>query len=192
MNGFDDSDIKIADGSSEAAHTDDIDTMAFIEEAKRQHFNGNTAKAKLLGRGIVSAFSYKSAPDELFAAAKRHGIDPDPKTVLQIKFLSVFSAEYSLEHFLPSQHLSAVAVDEMYDVMRENEPEFFDSLARSSAFSFYYLCTSDGGNIADSVAREFAKLCGRTDDDRFVSLGKELFEVNVNVFCRAVNGFVFV
>ncbi len=191
MDGFDDSDIKIANGADNTPKTEDIDTMAFIEETKRQHFNGNTAKAKLLGRGIVSAFSYKSAPEELFAAAARHGITPDGKTVLQIKFLSVFSAEYSLEHFLPSQHLSAVAVDEMYDVMRENEPEFFDSLARSSAFSFYYLCASDGKFSAEDVAREFAKLCGHAGDSRYVSFGKELFEVNVNVFRHAVNGFVF-
>ncbi len=192
MNGFDDSDIKIAGRAGGALPADDIDTIAFIEETRRQHFNGNTAKAKRLGSDIVSAFSYKSASDELFDAAKRHGIEPTSKTFHQIKFLSVFSAEYSLEHFLPSQHLSAVAVDAMYDVMRENEPEFFDCLARSSAFSFYYLCTSYGGSVAENVAREFAKLCGHADDDRYVSLGKELFEANVNVFRRAVNGFVFV
>ena len=191
MNGFDDSDVKIVDRTGRSARTEDIDTMAFIEETRLQRFNGNTAKAKLLGRGIVSAFSYKSAPEELFTALSRHGIEPTEKIMLQIKFLSVFSAEYSLEHFLPSQHLSAVAVDEMYDVMRENEPAFFDDLARSSAFSFYYLCARDSSDLASAVAAQFAKLCGHADDERFVSLGRELFEVNVNVFCRAVGGFVF-
>lgn len=190
MNRFDDSDIKIA-GGEKPHDNDDIDTMAFIEEAKRQHFNGNTAKAKTLGRDIVSAFSYKCAPEELLALVREHGVTPDEKTMFQVKILSVFSAEYSLEHFLPSRHLSAVAVDEMYDVMRENDPDFFDALARSSAFSFYYLCTGERDSVADAVAREFASLCGKKNDGALVSLGKTLFEMNVGVFKRAVGGFVF-
>ena len=194
MNGFDDSDIKIADAGAErdkSCRNDDIDTMAFIEEAKRQHFNGNTSKAKQLGRDIVSAFSYKCAPEELYAAVREHGIEPTDKIMFQIKILSVFSAEYSLEHFLPSQHLSAVAADEMYDTMRGTDPEFFDALARSSAFSFYYLCAGEDGIDADAVASQFASLCGAKNDEKLTGLGKYLFELNVCVFGRAVNGFVF-
>lgn len=192
MDDFNDSDIKIANGITEKHVDEEIDAIAVIEEAKRQHFNGNSAKAKQIGRNIVSAFSYKCAPEELLSLFKKYGIAPTDRIMMQAKILSVFAAEYSLEHFMPSQYLSVMAVDAMYDIMRETESKFFDELVRSSAFSFYYLCEEENGDISVNVGRQFAFLCGDRDSDTLSELGKELFDINSFIFKRAVNSYVFV
>ena len=111
-----DSDMKIA-GASQLKKEDVFDVIQLINETKNQRFNGNSAKAKALGANIVSAFSYRAAPDELQQLASRLGIEITEEILLQIKILSIFSAEYCLDNFVPSAMLSTVAVSELYDVL---------------------------------------------------------------------------
>ncbi len=187
-----DSDMKIV-GSGGLTKEDAFDVIQLIEETKNQRFNGNSQKAKALGSNIVSAFSYKAAPDEVIALADSYGIKVNDDILLQMKILSVFSAEYCLDNFLPSAMLSTLAVNELYDVLENISPEFYEELSKSTAFSFYYLCLkSPDGKEDEKIGKQFASACGRSSDEALMKLGTALHNINVNVYKKAINGFHFI
>ncbi len=186
---FDDSDMKIV--GAPARKTDDVDFQGLLAESSKQHFNGNVAKAKMLGANIVSAFSYRAAPEELVAFIREAGVEPTEAVLQQVRYLSVFSAEVSLLEYLPLRLLAEIAKSEMYDVLMKFSPAFYDALARSGAFSFYYMTLPGGGATAENVGRQFAVLCGRAGDPVYAQLGKKLHEANVSVYKKAIQGFVF-
>lgn len=185
---FDDSDMKIVGAPGRRA--DETDTAAFLAESGRQHFNGNFAKAKELGANIVSAFSYKAAPDELRDGIRACGVEPDETALTQAKYLSVFSAEYCLNHDLPSPLLTSVAVGEMYEVLARVSPELYEALSHSAAFSFYYMSLNSGA--PDGIGAQFAELCGRPRDPRYVALGERLHRANCAAYKKAIRSYVFV
>lgn len=192
LNHNEDSDMKIV-GNSQIVKEDVFDVIQLIEETKNQRFNGNSAKAKTLGANIVSAFSYKAAPDELVQLATEHEISITDEVLLQMKILSVFSAEYCLDNFLPSPMLSTVAVGELYDVLQELSPEFYEELSKSTAFSFYYLCLKNcNADVDRLIGEQFACACGKKGDEAFCSLGTDLHNINVKVYKKAIQGFHFV
>ena len=164
--------------------------QGFLAESSRQHFNGNIAKARTLGANIVSSFSYSAAPAELVDFVMEHGVVPTEDVLLQARYLSVFSAELSLTSYLPPL-LSQIAKSEMYDVLMKFSPDFYESLARSGAFSFYYMALHKGVVTAENVGRQFALLCGHEGDEKYITLGRKLHELNLVVYRKAINGFVF-
>ena len=184
-----DSDMKIVGAS--VARKEEIDTAGFLAELGREHFNGNYAKAKTLDANIVSAFSYRAAPEELTALLKESGVEPNETILLQTRILSVFSAEYCLNAFLPSPMLSGVAVGELYEVLMQVSPDFYETLSHSTAFSFYYLALQAKKDAPRRIGEQFAMLCGHEGEERFITLGKKLHELNVQVYRKAINGFVF-
>ncbi len=189
---FEDSDMKIV-GVQKSGKEDTFDVIHLVEETKQQRFNGNHAKAKMLGANIVSAFSYKSASDELSQLIKEHGVQLSDELLLQIKILTVFSAELCLDSYLPSPMLSTVAVGELYDVLEDISPELYEELSRSTAFSFYYLCLEKEGSSKDAcIGEQFAAMCGKKGDSSYASLGAEIHNINVKVFKKAIQSFRFV
>ena len=186
---FDDSDMKIVGTADHCADT--FDTISFLEESRKQHFNGNLQKARTLGSAIVSAFSYKAAPDEQVLLAQKCGVQLDDTAVLQMKQLTVFAAEYSLEKFIHTS-LSSVAISAMYDVLQAVSPELYKAMSSSMAFSYYHLCLREKGDLATNIGKRFAALCGKKGDAALIDFGRQLFEVNTEVFRRAVEGYAFV
>ena len=191
MNRFqnDDSDMKIVDVSGNVKEA--FDTLEFLEQSRTHRFNGNMSRARNLGSNIVSAFSYKAAPEEQELYAQQLGITLDSDSVLQIKLLSVFTAEYCLETYLPAA-LSATAITAMYDVLEDVSPDLYKAISASLAFSYYYLCVRAGGDIAGKIGNRFATLCGHSGEDAFVKLGSGLFEINTGVYRKAIDGYAFV
>ena len=187
---YDDSDMKIVGAPQKKA--DDVDFQGFLAESSRQHFNGNIAKAKTLGANIVSSFSYRAAPAELVDFVMENGVLPTEDVLLQTRFLSVFSAEVSLERYLPSPLLAEIAKSAMYDVLMQFSPDFYNSLARSGAFSFYYMRAGKGGVSDADVGKQFAMLCGKGDDPVYAALGEKLHRMSLSVYRKAIQGFVFV
>lgn len=186
-----DSDMKIV-GSTRLAKEDGFDVVQLVEETKLQRFNGNSAKAKALGSNIVSAFSYKSAPDELLQLANDHGVEVTDDVLLQMKILSVFSAEYCIDNFLPSPMLSTVAVSELYDVLEDISPDFYEELSKSTAFSFYYLCLKNDDSEEMCIGKQFACSCGKKGVAEYEALGRDLHSINVKVYTKAIRAFHFV
>lgn len=189
---FDDTDMKIVGEQHPVSHYDHFDALDFIKETKLQRFNGNTAKAKTLGANIVSAFSYKAAPEELYHIAEEMGVEIDSQILLQIKILSVFSAEYCLNTYLPSPMLSTVAVGELYDVLMEISPDFYEELSRSTAFSLYYMCVKENDPGMRKVGEQFAMLCGKKGEENYIQFGTKQHQFNTEVYKKAIQGFAFV
>lgn len=186
---FDDSDMKIADVPGHMDET--FDTLSFLEESRKQHFNGNIQKARTLGSVIVSAFSYKAAPDEQVQLAEECGVALNEKIVSQIKLLTVFAAEYSIEAGLPAS-LSSVAISSMYDVLSDVSPDLYKAMSASMAFSYYHLCLNEGGELSENIGKRFAVLCDQKDNAAVSGFGKKLFELNTAVFLRAIHSYAFV
>lgn len=190
-----DSDIKTSLPGSEKAVNDDDDAMALVREAHTQKMNGNIQKAKSLGSQIVSTFSYSgagTAPDDVLAIIDECSLEPDDKLFEQIKILTVFTAEYCIDHYLPSKTLSTVALSRAYDVLQENYPEFYIRLADSMSFSFYYLSAGSGGDVTYRIGYDFAMLCGHKNDKKYADLGTALIKHYTEIFRRAIDSFVFV
>ena len=185
-----DSDMKIVGASVD--RKEEIDTAGFLAELGREHFNGNYAKAKTLGANIVSAFSYRAAPEELTALLKESGVEPNETILLQTRILSVFSAEYCLNAFLPSPMLSGVAVGELYEVLMQVSPDFYETLSHSTAFSFYYLALQAKKDAPRRIGEQFAILCGNGADEALCALGERLHRMNTDVYKKAINSFAFV
>ena len=49
----------------------------------------------------------------------------------------------------------------------------------------------EGVVTAENVGRQFAMLCGHEGEENYVVLGRKLHELNVAVYRKAINGFVF-
>ena len=186
-----DSDMKIV-GKENEAFSDGIDADAFLEETGRQHFNGNMAKARALGSDIVSAFSYKNVPDEICALIKAHGLPEDDVLLSEIRILNVFCAEYSMDEYLPSALLSTASAAEMFDVLQDMMPEFYDRLSHSASFSFYYMCIKNGGDLKRRIGEAFAEMCDDPKNEELIAFAGELFERNVGLFKKAIRGYAFV
>lgn len=187
----DDSDMKIV-GRRTGAGAEKADAQRFMDYTSREHFNGNFQKAKALGASIVSAFSYAEPPADVTELILSQRLKPSEELTRQIRFLSVFSAQFAIENYLPSQLLSSVAVCEMYDTLRAYSEPFYEDLAKSNAFSFYNLTL--GAVTEDpvlSLGRQFSALCAAPDDPRYVSLGVSVHRLNLKKFKQAINACAF-
>lgn len=168
---FDDSDVKIFNDNGKPE--ENFDEIAVIAEMTRQRSNGNSEKAKKLGKHLADIFvdETKMIKD----LSKEVGsLDFDADTVYQIKVLLAFTAEYCINHSLPSPLLSNTAVNNMYDTVRNQAFDFYDRLDDAAEYSLYYLAVRKGNDIASEIGNSFAMLCERED---FADLGKNLFEV---------------
>lgn len=187
----DDSDMKIVGrGSDEQA--DGADACAFLEETAKQHFNGNMSKAKALGRDIVSAFSYRSLPEDIAALAQSHELECGAVLCDEIRILTVFCAEYCMDEFLPSPLLSTASAAEMFDEVSDSMPDFYERLSHSASFSFYYLCIKERNELPRRIGAAFAEMCDDPENEALIAFAGELFERNVRIFRKAIRGYAFV
>lgn len=188
MKKFDDSDIKIFGNQKKS---DDFDPMLLLEEIKRQRGSGNTAKAKTVAKHIAAGFMHNAAPDELKQLAAQYGVELSPVINHQIKVLSVFSAEYALNEFLPSPLLSSVAINELYESILDESPDFYEQLESGTAFTFYYLAVRSGGNRDKEIGSAFASQCGKEKDKALTALGTAIHKNNIEAYRSLISGFNF-
>ena len=178
MKKFDDSDIKIFGNQKKS---DDFDPMLLLEEIKRQRGTGNTAKAKTVAKHIAAGFMHNAAPDELKQLAAQYGVELSPVINHQIKVLSVFSAEYALNEFLPSPLLSSVAINELYRASSTESPDFYEQLESGTAFTFYYLAVRSGGTgIGDRLS--LCKPVRQGKDKALTALGTAIHKINIEAY----------
>lgn len=167
---FDDSDIKIFNDKD--SFNEGLDEVAVIAEMKRHRSNGNSEKAKALGKHLADIFvdEQKMIKD----LAKEVGpLDFDDDIMYQIKVLLAFTAEYCINHSLSSPLLSNTAINKMYDTVKASAFEFYDRLDDGAEYSFYYLALRKSADISLEIGKAFAMICGSSD---FSELGKNLFE----------------
>lgn len=172
----DDSDVKIF--KAPTADNDSSDLFAVAEEIKRNILNGNSAKAKSLGKELASL----SPESENLINELTEALDAEIKN--QCRLLMVFSAEYTLLSEL-KPILATAANESLYDGLKKDAPEFYDSISNGAAMSFYYLAVKQR-DVIKAVGENFAMLCNAKGNETVSELGSKIFLTT----CKHVVGVV--
>ena len=171
---MEDNDVKIFNAGNKTEHRDttDLDIIVLAEELKRNMANGNAAKAKELGK-LLAGMTPDSDDlnDELKAILADRSVTNDIK--LQLRILMVFAAEHTLFRLLPPL-VAATASDALYDKLRRDEYEFYETVSGGTSFTFYYLAVKkDDANKA--IGESFAMLCNADNNAVIRYLGQQTF-----------------
>lgn len=172
----DDSDVKIF--RAPTADSDTSDLFAVAEEIKRNILNGNSAKAKALGKELASL----SPESENLINELTEALDAEIKN--QCRLLMVFSAEYTLLSEL-KPILATAANESLYDGLKKDAPVFYDSISNGAAMSFYYLAVKQR-DVIKAVGENFAMLCNAKGNETVSELGSKIFLTT----CKHVVGVV--
>ncbi len=173
----DDFDVKIF---SPIKKNDSEEPVAIVDEMKRQVISGNLQKAKELGKRIADFFPEAAKKEELWNMAKCCNISELDRNIKdQAIILSVFTAEYYLNIYLPDAILSTSALTMLYDTLTANMPELYNHLLSSAAFSFYYMNVDRKSADPKIVGQTFAMLCGDKNSEELRCYGKTVFETSL-------------
>jgi len=172
----DDSDVKIFKAPTTDSDTSDL--FAVAEEIKRNILNGNSAKAKALGKELASL----SPESEDLINELTETLDTEIKN--QCRLLMVFSAEYTLLSEL-KPILATAANESLYNGLKKDAPEFYDSISNGAAMSFYYLAVKQR-DVIKAVGENFAMLCNLKGNETVSELGSKIFLTT----CKHVVGVV--
>ena len=172
----DDSDVKIFRAPTADSYTSDL--FAVAEEIKHNILNGNSAKAKSLGKELASL----SPESENLINELTEALDAEIKN--QCRLLMVFSAEYTLLSEL-KPILATAANESLYDGLKKDAPVFYDSISNGAAMSFYYLAVKQR-DVIKAVGENFAMLCNAKGNETVSELGSKIFLTT----CKHVVGVV--
>lgn len=182
----DDSDIKIFRSNREESDAGDLFSVA--EELKFHIANGNSAKAKQLGKELAS-LTPESADlsDELSALLNAEWIKPDIR--IQLRVLMVFCAEYTLLSEL-CPILATTASEAFYAALKEDAYGFYKSISNGAAMSFYYMAVKQRNTIKE-IGDSFAMLCDAKTSERINSLGSQVFLLTCKHIVNLIENYGF-
>lgn len=184
---LDDSDVKIFTAKKD--ESDGGDLFAVAEEIKRHIANGNSAKAKELGKALASLSPESdNLSDELKEMLRAEWIKPDIK--IQLRLLMVFCAEYTLLSELCPM-LATAANEALYDSLKTEAFGFYDSISNGAAMSFYYMAVKQR-DVVKEVGDSFAMLCDAKTSERINALGANVFLLTCKHIVDTIEKFEFV
>lgn len=184
----DDFDIKIF---SPVKKTQESEPVVIADEMKRQVLSGNLQKAKQLGKAIADSFPEAAQKEELLTTAQCCGVELDRAIKDQAIILSVFTAEYCLNHDMPDSILSTSALTMLYDTLTDDAPELYNKLLSSTAFSFYYMNLDGSSADPELIGKTFAMLCGDKNSEALCCYGKTVFQNSLEQYRAAVSAVDF-
>ena len=166
----DDSDVKIfqVDQPEEAALVDDADRIA--EQLEDEMEKGNIHKARMLGKKLAEKLLRSNFSGEGIA-----GVDVCLLN-LQLALLHVYSVKVGLEAFTPNQLISNTAFNVFLETIHDQNPDLYQEIHRSQAFSFYLLCTRDSEQQEYAIGCMFAKLCDMENLVDLVRFGQKEYD----------------
>ncbi len=177
----DDSDVKIF--KAPTADNDTSDLFAVAEEIKRNILNGNSAKAKALGKELASL----SPESENLINELTETLDAEIKN--QCRLLMVFSAEYTLLSEL-KPILATAANESLYNGLKKDAPEFYESISNGAAMSFYYMAVKQR-EVVKAVGDNFAMLCNAKGNETVSKLGSDVFFLTCKHVVKTVEKYNF-
>lgn len=185
MGHTDDSDVKIFHTKHQQSEKEDI--IAIVEETSRHRQNGNSTKARQLGKELAVL-----ATDEEFMALILKKYDLSPSDVEQIFALMQFAAEAALNFYLPANLLSTIAVNTLQEKLIKEHNALYESALNGSSFSFYYLSVRKGGkNIPHDIGVAFAMLCVKENDEHYINAGEKIYNETLNLVEKKIKDFNF-
>lgn len=171
---YDDSDIKIAGREPMNSPLKEDEAYDGYEE---QRLNGNQSRALRLG---------------LTLCCELDKIKEIPDITTQRKLLTIFSYAVAVEQLLDNDNLVRTTLNVFYDSLKKSDPELYDLMSSSGAFTFYYLEHRRTNTSAQNVARAYAMLSGREGDEALIIQGVEIIETNLEFTRRLVEELGFV
>ena len=162
------------------------------DNMKRQVLSGNLPKARELGKTIADSFPEAAAKEELWNTAHCCEVELDRNIKDQAIILSVFTAEFCINNYMPDPVLATTALTVFYDTLTNDSPELYSDLLASTAFSFYYM-NLDGKNAdPDIIGKTFAMLCGDKNSPNLCCYGKTVFKTSLDNYKKAVHDIDFI
>ena len=170
----------------------EAEPVVIADEMKRQVISGNMQKARMLGRLIADSFREAAEKEELWTMAGCCNItELDRRIKDQAIILSVFTAEYVFNHYMPDPLLSTTAITSLYATLTEESPEHYNNLLASTAFSFYYMNLDGNETAPEVIGKTFAVLCDDDENPDLLCYGKTVFVTSLENYKKAVENVDF-
>ena len=170
----------------------EAEPVVIADEMKRQVISGNMQKARMLGRLIADSFREAAEKEELWTMAGCCNItELDRRIKDQAIILSVFTAEYVFNHYMPDPLLSTTAITSLYATLTEESPELYNNLLASTAFSFYYMNLDGNETAPEVIGKTFAVLCDDDENPDLLCYGKTVFVTSLENYKKAVENVDF-
>ncbi len=170
---MEDDDIKIFTSDKTITPGTDVDAEVLntVEQIDHDRQNGNTNKARVMGKHLAKLFL-----DEVEKSEERDPALNTGEILQQIGVLFLFSAETAFNVFFPSPTLAAIAITAMHDQLEDRKSKLYRDVYESSAYSFYYLSLRKAeANVSQKIGESFAMLCQHDDDPLFIREGSSIY-----------------
>lgn len=160
----DDSDMKIAGVPPAPERPDETE-----KELELHKQNGNLKKAYALSTELA-----KKIMDE--DGGTTFGLDTSEsdEVRMQRRLLLAFVVDYSIDSKIKGI-LGQVVLNDFYDNLKNNVPDFYEDIRESGSFSYYFLCVRNNGNVEHCIGNSFARLAGCEGDSVMAELGEALY-----------------
>ncbi|MEG2720511.1 MAG: hypothetical protein RR914_04220 [Oscillospiraceae bacterium] len=185
---MEDNDIKIF---TKKVNDEKIDEAFLIAEMNSQRSNGNIEKAKNLGEYLATIFTDEKA---LFLNLEPiiGKINFPKATVLQIKILMFFTAEYCINKSLPNMLTKNTAINALYDNIMDDASDFYEEFSDGAEYSFYYLALKKATDGNVKLGKTFAMLCAKEGSSEYIDFGEKLFDVISKQVFNIIEVFDFI
>ncbi len=180
----DDSDMKIMPQPGQNIPVDDGGDDA-AQEYVREKENGNMAKAHSLGKLFASDILDKNGT-YLFGLSETESL----LMAKHRRILFCFVIDRILDENCPNQLLSQAALNVFYDEIKNTEPEFYDDMNASGAFSLYLIAVrSETPSV--NIGKAFAELCQVEDNEPIQQMAEHLYDYFVSHCMNILNDTCF-
>ena len=175
---MEDEDIKIFTTERSAEDRADVNSEVLntVELMDRERQNGNSTKARVIGKHLAKLFMEEISPDYPRDEMFRSGA-----VVQQIGVLFLFTAETAVNIYFPSSTLSTIAIATLHNQLEDFKYKVYRDVYESSAYSFYYLSIRKGSdNVSRSIGEAFAMLCQKEGNVDFRREGCTIYKTVMN------------
>ncbi len=172
-----DDDIKIFHPRKSGGAGSDLMRLAALTDAYRR--NGNMKKAADIGEKLAGIVPEEAFPEDALRL--------NNKELMQLRALMSFSAQLALQKYMPHSMLASQAVNSMFTKLSETSPGVFANISDGSSFTFYYLSVRKQENIEEEIGKNYAMLCDRARDERFINLGSKVYAETDMYVCKVID-----
>lgn len=161
---FNDNDIKIASDKPSL----DIKKNVGVQSNQSAVKSGSYNRAKEWGVVVAQEFIKD-------ALANPKTAECDFEMIIQRRLLLSFTATVGFEQYSTDDSFSGVAQKSFLYTLKSKDPDLFDTVQDTGAFSFYYLAFRRGGDVVRRIGQTFAMLCSHDGDPIYQELGEALY-----------------
>ena len=172
-----DDDMKIFHPRKSDAAGGDLMRLVALTDIYRR--NGNMQKAIDIGEKLACVTPEEAFPEDT--------VRLNNKELMQLRALMSFAAQIALQKYMPHSMLASQAVNAMFMKLSEISQGVFSNISDGSSFTFYYLSVRKQDNIEEEIGKNYAMLCDRAGDERFINLGTKAYAETDMYVCKVID-----